>query len=75
MNQYIMIISDKNCQHFFSNLTKLKHLQKLWGIHSDAAMTKFSTNPYSIFQCSECYTTLIVKELPYNKIQIILLLF
>ena len=33
-------------------------------------MTKFSTNPYFIFQCFECYTSLIVKELIYNKNQI-----
>ena len=33
-------------------------------------MTKFSTNPHFIFQCFECYTTLIVKELIYNKNQI-----
>ena len=33
-------------------------------------MTKFSTNPYFIFQRHKCYTTLIVKELLYNKNQI-----
>ena len=33
----------------------------------DARMTKFSTNPYFIFQRFECYTTLIFKELLYNK--------
>ena len=30
-------------------------------------MTKFSTNQHFIFQRFECYTTLIVQELPYNK--------
>ena len=33
-------------------------------------MTTFSTNPYFIFQRFECYTTLIVKKLLYNKNQI-----
>ena len=33
-------------------------------------MTTFSTNPYFIFQRLECYTTLIVKKLLYNKNQI-----
>ena len=32
-----------------------------------ARTTKVSINPYSIFQRFECYTTLIVKELLYNK--------
>ena len=33
-----------------------------------AWMTTFSGSPYLvIFQCFECYTTLIVKELLYNK--------
>ena len=32
-----------------------------------ARMTKFSTNPYTIFQRFKCYTTLFVKELLYNE--------
>ena len=32
-------------------------------------VTKFSTNPFFIFQRFECYTTLILKELLYNKNQ------
>ena len=32
-------------------------------------MTKFSANSYFIFQRLECYTTLIAKELLYNKNQ------
>ena len=35
--------------------------------HYGARMTKFSTNPYFIFQCFKCYTTFIVKELLQNK--------
>ena len=35
--------------------------------HYDARMTKFSTNPYFIFQRFKCYTTFIVKELLQNK--------
>ena len=43
---------------------------------SGAWMTMFSTNPYFIsIQRFESYTTLIVKELLYNKNQIFLLLF
>ena len=34
-----------------------------------AKMTKFLTNPYFISQRFQCYTTLIVKELLYNKTQ------
>ena len=30
-------------------------------------MTKFTTNPHFILQRFECYATLIVKELLYNK--------
>ena len=33
-------------------------------------MTNFSTNPYFIFQLFECYTTLIIKQLFYNKIKL-----
>ena len=33
-------------------------------------MTKFSTNPNFIFQRFECYATVIVKVLLYNKNQI-----
>ena len=40
-----------------------------------ARMSKFSMNPYFIFKRFECYATLIVKELLYNKNQIFLLLF
>ena len=32
-------------------------------------MARFSANPYFIYQRLECYTTLIVKELLYNKNQ------
>ena len=35
--------------------------------HYGARMTKFSTNPYFIFQHFKCYTTFIVKELLQNK--------
>ena len=35
--------------------------------HYGARMTKFSTNPYFIFQRFKCYTTFIVKELLQNK--------
>ena len=43
---------------------------------SGAWMTMFSKNPYFIsIQRFESYTTLIVKELLYNKNQIFLLLF
>ena len=39
-------------------------------------MTTFLANPYFIiFQPFDCYTTLIVKELLYNKKLIFLLLF
>ena len=40
-----------------------------------ARMTKFSANPYTIFQRFKCYTTLFVKELLYNEKSNFLLLF
>ena len=64
----------KTCIYMMSMLitSNKQSLFKRYG----ACMTMFSTNQFFIIiQCFECYTTLIVKELPYNKKSNFLLLF
>ena len=59
----------------FIGILQIFYTYWLWVLSKDiscygARMTKFSTNPYFIFQCFECYTKLTIKELLYNESQI-----
>ena len=62
-------------KHIPSNITCSSNKQSLFKRYG-TWMTMFSTNPYFIIiQRFECYTTLIVKELLYNKKSHFLFLF
>ena len=69
--EWVLIVILIDCMIFL----ELTDTYWLWVLSKDiscygARMTKFSTNPYFIFQCFECYTKLTIKELLYNESQI-----